>query len=91
MFRVPQRVGVDGMRRALLCLVLLGACARLHAPADPIPPAVDPTPKASVYTVPWDAKDTDLVCADTLPAINWKPCMPVGQFRALVLDAKVAP
>lgn len=77
------------MKRTLLAVLIAVAVVGCFAHRPPVvSDEPDPT-LPTVYTVPLDAKDTDLVCADTRPGVNFKPCMKVRRFRAFVLDPKL--
>jgi hypothetical protein len=70
------------MKRLLLACVLAGSCAH------PVPVVTPDEPTQEQYIVPWDAKDSDLVCADTRPGVPSRFCMTVRRFRQFTIDPK---
>lgn len=72
------------MKRMLLLCLLSGSCA--HPPL----PVAEPQGPAH-YMIPLDAKNSDWVCAETLPQIPNNFCMSVRTFRMSVMDPKAVP
>jgi hypothetical protein len=70
---------------ATLVLVLChGSCAH--------PPLQAPEPQGPAhYMIPLDAKNSDWVCAETLPQIPSNYCVTVKAFRIFTMDPKVEP
>lgn len=66
-------------------LILLSGCAAHATPAVPDETRTAPETR---YSIPWDANDNSLVCAETFPSITWMPCITVRRFRQLALDPK---
>lgn len=73
------------MKRMLLLCLLSGSCA--HPPV----PAVKEPEGPRHYLIPIEAKNSDWVCAETLPSVPTNYCMSVGAFRIGVMDPKVEP
>lgn len=68
------------------CVVVLcqGSCAH--------PPIQAPEPEGPRhFLIPLDAKNSDWVCAETLPQMPNNFCMSVKAFRMSVMDPKVEP
>jgi hypothetical protein len=68
------------------------ACARVvprQLRASPLP--VQEPQGPAHYMIPLDAKNSDWVCAETLPQIPSNYCVTVKAFRIFTMDPKVEP
>lgn len=75
------------MRRGLVFVVaLFGSSCALHHAA---PAARDRPPQT--YVIPLTARNTDRVCAATLPAVTEDVCVSIGALRAFLLSARALP